>query len=163
ATDRCGLPAPSQSMAASGSGWLAPRPSISQPGDRAVAGRDVSCLASRVPGKPGRSPLRFGAAPVRTALGALGGGVGLSGREAASRLWIATVTPNVMVLDAVVGWAHRPGARRGYRVEGHDALVEFDQWGMRGTIPRRAGMRTLILGDSFADGLEVGNDELFSV
>jgi lysophospholipase L1-like esterase len=84
--------------------------------------------------------------------------------EGAVRLVVVTVTPNVMVLDDDIGWAHRPNTRRETTTEGVPAVIETNALGLRG--PLHAGpttrSRVLVLGDSFTDGLQVSNEELFS-
>jgi hypothetical protein len=85
--------------------------------------------------------------------------------EGAVRLFVAVVTPSVMTLDDEIGWRHRPNVRRSYTTDGVTAVVETNELGMRGPVYTGLSQRkrVLILGDSFADGLEVSNDELFSI
>ncbi len=84
--------------------------------------------------------------------------------EGLARLFVKFVRPNVMILDEDLGWKHRANARRIFENEGHFATVETNDLGLRGPLYRgpSQGRRVLILGDSFSDGLEVSNDELFS-
>jgi len=85
--------------------------------------------------------------------------------ECLVRLFVISMTPNVIALDPELGWRHRSNIRRNYYVEGIVAEVETNELGMRG--PLYVGpsqhRRVLILGDSFADGLEVSNNQLFSI
>ncbi len=92
-------------------------------------------------------------------------GVGLLMCEGAIRLWVMSVAPNLMVLDHELGWTHRRNVRRTYHVEGVDAVVDMNELGLRGTVYTGPSQhqRVLVLGDSFADGLEVSNEDLFSV
>jgi lysophospholipase L1-like esterase len=85
--------------------------------------------------------------------------------ETGTRLFIYFFKPNVMTLDDELGWTHRPNVCRTYYIEDHDALVETNALGLRGTLYTGTShhTRVLILGDSFTDGLEVSNSELFSV
>lgn len=84
--------------------------------------------------------------------------------EVATRVFTATVKPNVMVLDPQLGWVHRPNTRRIYSIDGNPAVVETNELGLRGPayVGASSHTRVMVLGDSFVDGLEVSNDELFS-
>lgn len=83
--------------------------------------------------------------------------------EAAVRLWVAVAMPNIMLLDPAIGWRHRPNLSRTYHTEGVDARVRTYAYGLRTALPATADRRprVLILGDSFVDGLEVGDAEHF--
>ncbi len=84
--------------------------------------------------------------------------------EVAARGFVAFVKPNVMLLDPVLGWAHRPNAKRTYYIEGHPAVVETNELGLRSDLGSTSPgvTRILVLGDSFVDGMEVSNHDLFS-
>ena len=90
--------------------------------------------------------------------------VSLSLVEGLTRFYLRFFKPNIMILDEEIGWTNRPNAYRTYEVEGHVAAVETNELGLRGTVYRGAptNPRILFLGDSFAAGMEVSNDELFS-
>jgi len=83
--------------------------------------------------------------------------------ELAARL-LTLWFPPVMVLDAKLGWVHRPDVLRTYRTEGVSAVCRTNALGLRGSLPANSrGRRLLILGDSYADGLEVSDADLFSM
>src|SRR5437016_2481327 len=91
--------------------------------------------------------------------------LGLLTIEGAVRVWIAATTPTLLVLDPELGWADHANVRRIERSEGVEALVETNALGLRDPLhagPSK-GHRILILGDSFAEGRQVSNHELFSV
>jgi len=67
-------------------------------------------------------------------------------------------------MDDELGWVHRPNLRVPYPVEGVTVTVETDAHGMRPPFHSTAshGARVLILGDSFADGMEVDTADHFA-
>ena len=91
--------------------------------------------------------------------------IGLLAVEGGIRLWVATVEPNILVLDDAIGWTHRASARRSVTTEGVPAVLQTNALGLRG--PLHVGptthRRILVLGDSLTEGLQVSDDELFSV
>ena len=91
--------------------------------------------------------------------------LGLALTERAVRAWVALAVPTMFMLDDELGWVHRPGVRHVQESEGVRALVEINALGLRGPVHdgRTSAPRVLVLGDSFAEGALVTNDELFSV
>ena len=85
--------------------------------------------------------------------------------ELAVRFWAAEIQPSVMVLDGEIGWKHRPNASRTYTTDGVTAVVSTNALGLRGPLPATGSERPriLVLGDSFTDGLEVSDRDLFTV
>lgn len=83
--------------------------------------------------------------------------------EAAMRVWIEVVTPNIMLLDPALGWRHRANLRRTYYTDGVAAQVRTYEYGLRTPLPRAGDRRprVLIIGDSFVDGLEVTDADHF--
>ncbi len=77
---------------------------------------------------------------------------------------LAIVKPPIMVLDGQLGWIHRPNVRRTYSTEGVRAVCQTNSLGLRGPLPEETPGRPrfLILGDSYTDGLEVSDSDLFS-
>jgi hypothetical protein len=69
-------------------------------------------------------------------------------------------------LDHVVGWYHSPGVSGTDTMEGHQYQIGYNSHGYRA--PERAyakagaERRVIVLGDSFVDGSEVGDEELFT-
>lgn len=84
--------------------------------------------------------------------------------ELGGRFWVAKIQRSVMALDDELGWKHRPNASRTYSTDGVTAAVTTNALGLRGPIPAAESdrPRVLVLGDSFTDGLEVSDDELFT-
>lgn len=84
--------------------------------------------------------------------------------EGGIRIVTTWVRPTIMVFDRDLGWAHRPDVRRTYRNEDGRAVCRTNALGLRGPLPGAHDSRTrlLILGDSYADGLEVSDEDLFS-
>ena len=73
----------------------------------------------------------------------------------------------MMVLDAQLGWRHAPGLEKVFANEdGKGCLVVTNEFGNRGPAhgpERRPGTyRILVLGDSFTEGVHVGEEELFT-
>lgn len=83
--------------------------------------------------------------------------------EVVLRVSVAVVVPNVMVLDPVLGWRHRPDVRRTYYTEGVAAKVQTYAYGLRSVLPAPGDHRprVLVVGDSFVDGLEVSDADHF--
>jgi GDSL-like lipase/acylhydrolase family protein len=91
--------------------------------------------------------------------------LGLALTECVVRAWMVVAVPTMFMLDDELGWVHRPGVRHVEVSEGVQALIEINALGLRGPVhdgPTSA-RRVLILGDSFAEGPQVTNEELFSV
>ena len=68
------------------------------------------------------------------------------------------------LMDDELGWVHRPNLRVPYPVDGTSVTVETDADGMRPPFHSTAGRspRVLVLGDSFADGMEVSTADHFA-
>jgi hypothetical protein len=83
--------------------------------------------------------------------------------ELAMRL-VALWVPPIMALDARLGWVHQSNIVRKYSTENIRSVCRTNALGLRGVLPLSAPPRTrlLILGDSYADGLEVSDTDLFS-
>jgi len=91
----------------------------------------------------------------------------LLGLEAAIRAYATWVSPRMMVLDDRLGWRHTGPARKTFTNEHGDRFVVVqDRYGLRGAehpLQRPSGKyRVLILGDSFTEGVHVGEDDVFS-
>lgn len=87
--------------------------------------------------------------------------------EAGLALWTARATPALYRIDARLGWTHAAGIERELDVEGGGtALFRTDARGLRATPhaePRQPGSRRfLFVGDSFTEGSQVDDDQLFS-
>lgn len=86
--------------------------------------------------------------------------------EIGVRLWVRFITPTILVLDDELGWAARTGAHRTYRggFDGIVATVDTNALGLRGPMPHEPAdrRRLLVLGDSFTQGIEVSDEEIFS-
>lgn len=74
------------------------------------------------------------------------------------------VSGEFMVLDDEFGWTVKPKSRARVTQNGvYDVSYEIDEEGFRRTIPNRpASQRIFVLGDSFAFGWGVNDDETFS-
>jgi len=85
--------------------------------------------------------------------------------ESVVRAWVLLTTPTMFALDDELGWSHRAGIRHVEESEGVRALIGLNALGLRG--PVHVGpttrQRVLILGDSFAEGRQVNDEELFSL
>ena len=91
--------------------------------------------------------------------------LGLLSMEAALRIAAVMVRPRFTRVDDTLGWYHTPGASGHRRMEGHDHVLSYNASGFRGQdIPfeRTRAPRVVFLGDSFVDGSEVGDREVFS-
>jgi len=84
--------------------------------------------------------------------------------EGAVRLYVAEVTPNLFVFDPELGWIHHANTRRYPTSDGTSYLINIDGLGLRGRphVPSSDRKRVLVLGDSFTEGLQVNNDEVFT-
>jgi lysophospholipase L1-like esterase len=87
--------------------------------------------------------------------------------EGAVRVVSAFFHPKMMELDSRLGWRHRPNVQRTFtNASGERFLVVQNAHGLRGrdheSGRRRAGARVLVLGDSFMEGVQVGEDEVFA-
>ncbi|HZS10866.1 MAG TPA: SGNH/GDSL hydrolase family protein [Nitrospirales bacterium] len=87
--------------------------------------------------------------------------------EAAIRAYSTFWYPKMMVLDPVLGWRHAPDKSRVFITEfGEQALVVANQYGHRGrTYPLQKAsgrFRILVIGDSFTEGSQVSEEELFT-
>jgi hypothetical protein len=74
--------------------------------------------------------------------------------------------PRFTRVDAELGWVHTPSASAFHEVEGHRYRVSYNAHGYRG--PDRPWekppgvRRVVVLGDSYVDGSEVGDAEVFT-
>jgi hypothetical protein len=87
--------------------------------------------------------------------------------EGGIRVYSAVWFPRMMQLDDELGWRHTPNARRVFVNElGEAAEVRQNAYGHRGrTFPLAKSpgkLRVLVLGDSFTEGVQVGEDDLFT-
>ncbi len=87
--------------------------------------------------------------------------------EAGLRIYARTFHPRLTVLDDELGWRHATNVSRTVVNElGEQAPVVLNPFGFRGS-PRAMGKspgrrRVLVLGDSFTEGFQVGDRELFT-
>ena len=93
-------------------------------------------------------------------------GVVLIGLEGVVRAYSWLAFPRMSTYDAALGWRHAANVQRAFTTEGSPSLVVQNALGHRGP---RYGARTapgkkrvLVLGDSFAEGSSVNEDELFT-
>ncbi len=93
--------------------------------------------------------------------------ISLGGLEVGLRVFSALAFSKMMVLDDTLGWKHvANGTKTFHDPLGESVRMSVDKDGLRG--PPRAETkppgvyRILALGDSFAEGAQVNNDELFS-
>jgi lysophospholipase L1-like esterase len=74
--------------------------------------------------------------------------------------------PRFTRIDPVVGWYHTSSVQTVSTVEGHRYRESYNSHGYRGpehSVKKTQGtLRVVVLGDSFVDGSEVGDDELFT-
>lgn len=87
--------------------------------------------------------------------------------ETGVRLYSALWFPRMMQLDDRLGWKHTPNVRKVFVNEfGERAEVIQNEYGHRGrAYPLRKDpgkVRILVLGDSFTEGVQVGEDDLFT-
>ncbi len=87
--------------------------------------------------------------------------------ELAARAYSALAYPKMMENDAALGWKHRANVGRHFTNEdGESVLVTQNALGFRGPVypevrdPRH--LRVLFLGDSFTEGTQVADAELFT-
>jgi lysophospholipase L1-like esterase len=118
---------------------------------------------TRPPASP--SPRRrFG---VRLAAAAVGVVAALAAAEIGLAIWTASTSPPLYRLDDRLGWVHAAGVDRALDVvDGRRVRFRTDARGLRATPhaeARTAGRRrVLFVGDSFTEGSQVEDDELFS-
>ena len=78
----------------------------------------------------------------------------------------AVFRPRFTRLDPELGWYHYPSVSHGETLEGHAYTLSYNAHGFRPpehAWSKPAGtQRVLVLGDSFVDGSEVGDHELFT-
>jgi lysophospholipase L1-like esterase len=87
--------------------------------------------------------------------------------EIGLRVYAELLFPKMMVLDDTLGWRHARNVSRTFRNEvGENVLVVLDGHGLRGgphLLEKHEGKsRILVLGDSFTDGVQVGEQDLFT-
>jgi lysophospholipase L1-like esterase len=87
--------------------------------------------------------------------------------EIGLRLYAGFLYPKMMVFDDKLGWRHATNVSRTFVNEfGEEALVVLNEFGFRGsprTIEKPANRRRiLVLGDSFTEGVQVGDRDLFT-
>ena len=87
--------------------------------------------------------------------------------EVAIRVYSAWLSPRMMVLDDRLGWKHAGHVRKAFANEDGDKfIVDQNRYGHRGreyNLQRTTGKyRVLILGDSFTEGVQVSQEDLFS-
>ena len=93
--------------------------------------------------------------------------VGLALLELGLRAYSTFFFPKMMVLDDQLGWKHAVNVRRIFVNEyGEKALVIQNAHGRRGPLRefkrRERRFRVLVLGDSFTEGVQVSEDDLFT-
>jgi lysophospholipase L1-like esterase len=91
----------------------------------------------------------------------------LSLLEVALRVYSVLIFPKMMVLDDKLGWRHAANVSRTFVNElGEEALVTHNVYGHRGNVHslenNSGSFRILVLGDSFTEGVQVGEEELFT-
>jgi lysophospholipase L1-like esterase len=87
--------------------------------------------------------------------------------EIGLRIFAANFFPRMMVLDDKLGWRHAASVRKTFvNEDGERILVVHNAYGYRGKVydlRRTPGsLRVLALGDSFTEGAQVGEEELFT-
>lgn len=87
--------------------------------------------------------------------------------ELGLRVYSAFFFPKLMVLDEKLGWKHAANVRKVFVNEyGERALVAQNAHGRRGPFRdfthRERRFRILVLGDSFTEGVQVGEHDLFT-
>ena len=92
---------------------------------------------------------------------------GLAALEGAIRVYSSLYFPRMMLLDKTLGWKHAPNVSKPFVNEfGENALTIQNEYGHRGkTYPlaKTPGKyRTLVLGDSFTEAVQVSEDDLFT-
>lgn len=93
--------------------------------------------------------------------------VGVVLLEIGLRVYSLFFFPKMMVLDEKLGWRHAANVRRVFVNEyGESALVIQNAHGHRGPLRdfahRERRYRVLVLGDSFTEGVQVGEEDLFT-
>ena len=93
--------------------------------------------------------------------------IGLLVLELCIRIYSGVAFPKMMVLDQKLGWKHAVNVAKIFRNEyGEEALVVQNSYGHRGkfySVPREKNKyRILVLGDSFTEGSQVNEEDLFS-
>ncbi len=83
------------------------------------------------------------------------------------RAWVAGWQPRLTQFDPRLGWRHVPGATKPVlHASNADQTIRLNEYGHRGPAhppARTPGQyRILVLGDSYVEGLQVGEDELFT-
>jgi lysophospholipase L1-like esterase len=87
--------------------------------------------------------------------------------EIGIRVYASFLVPRMMILDDKLGWRHASDASKTFVNEfGETALVRQNAHGHRGKyrpVAKQAGSyRLLVLGDSFTEGVHVGEEQLFT-
>ncbi len=79
---------------------------------------------------------------------------------------VPVVRPRLTRIDPVLGWSHYPLVSRWQELEGHRYRVSYNSHGFR--VPEHAfkkpegTLRVVVLGDSYTDGSEVGDEATFT-
>ena len=86
--------------------------------------------------------------------------------ELALRFGLPLVKPRFTQVDQDLGWRHNPSVGMHGNREGHAFYLSYNNHGFRPpdrTFEKPADQRRIVvLGDSFVDGAEVGDDEVFT-
>lgn len=74
--------------------------------------------------------------------------------------------PRYTRIDERLGWHHNPLVSHHNTTEGHEYILSYDEAGYRPRLARSQGARTensrlMVIGDSFVDAAEVGDQETF--
>ncbi len=86
--------------------------------------------------------------------------------EIALQVGLPIFKPRFTRIDPVVGWFHTPSAKNDEEIEGHQYSLSYNSHGYRPhehEYAKPAGTRrVIVLGDSFVDASEVGDNETFT-
>ncbi len=86
--------------------------------------------------------------------------------ELALQIAVPLLKPRFTRVDPLVGWYHTPGVSGRNTVEGHTYRVSYNSHGYRAperSLTAKPGRsRIVVLGDSFVDGSEVGDQEVLT-
>jgi lysophospholipase L1-like esterase len=87
--------------------------------------------------------------------------------EAGLRVYAELLFPKMMVFDDTLGWRHATNVKRLFQNElGQEFDVTLDEFGHRGAghpkQPASGKYRILVVGDSFTEGVQVGETDVFT-